>query len=136
MFTATSLLAATGLVSLVMDNLAGKLLCFYALWIMHHLALTVSKHPTGLGDGFDVLDFTRSSQIAKKDCKSYIWRRSLHIAALYRFSASQFRNFITVVQTTVLCNLLKQTLPSSYVPRCGIVMLSNFAMGQLKGLCY
>ena len=107
-FTATSQLAATGLVSLVIDNLAGKLLCFYALRIMYHLTLTVSRYPTVLEyDGFDVLDFTRFSQIIIKDRKSYIWRRSLHIAALYRFSASQFRIFITVVQTTVLCNLLK-----------------------------
>ena len=67
-FTATSLLAATGLVSLVMDNLAGKLLCFYALRIMYHLALTVSRYHTVLKyDGFDVLYFTRSSQIVKKD---------------------------------------------------------------------
>ena len=60
--TATSLLAATGLVSLVMDNLAGKLLCFYILWIMYYLALTVSRYYTVLkGDGSDVLYFTRSS---------------------------------------------------------------------------
>ena len=97
-FTATSLLAATGLVSLVMDNLAGKLLCFYALRIMYHLALTVSRYYTVLKyDGFDVLDFTRSSQIVKKDLKSYIWSRSLHIAALYRYSTtrSQFHNRCT-----------------------------------------
>lgn len=55
-FTATSLLAATGVVSLVMDNLAGKLRCFYDLRIMYHLALTVSRYTTVLEyDGFDVL---------------------------------------------------------------------------------
>ena len=132
-FTA-SLLAATGLVSLVIDNLAGKLLCFYALWIMYHLALTVSRYPTVLEyDGFDVLDFTRSSQIVIKDRKSYIWRRSLHIAALYRFSASQFRNFITVVQTTVLLQLAKVNPSHFLCPSLWDYYAFKLRYGSAKG---
>ena len=51
---------STALVSLVVDNLSGKFLCFYALRIMYHLALTISRYHTVVEhSGFDVLDFTK-----------------------------------------------------------------------------
>ena len=126
-----------GLVSLVIDNVAGKLLCSYALRIMYHSALTVGRYHTIITHKeFHALDFTRSSPIVKKDRKSYIWSRSLHIAALYRYLTSRSLHFITIVQTTALCNVVNQTLPSAYGPRCGIIILLNFSMGQLKGPCY
>lgn len=79
------------LVTLLMDNISGKLLCFYALQIMYHSALTVGRYRTVVEhNGSHALDFTGSSQIVRKDRKSYIWGRSLPIVALYRYSTPRF----------------------------------------------
>ena len=75
------------LVTLLMDNVNGKFLCFYALRIMYHSALTVGRYHRVIEyDGLAALDVTRSSQIVKRDRKSYIWSRSLHIVALNHYS--------------------------------------------------
>ena len=52
---------ATPLVGLIIDDLSGKFLCFYALRIMYHLALIVGRYHTVVEyNGFDVLDCTKS----------------------------------------------------------------------------
>ena len=58
---------ATPLVGLIIDDLSGKFLCFYALRIMYHLALTVGRYHTVVKyNGFDVLEFTKSPKIVKE----------------------------------------------------------------------